>query len=335
MKKYILIILALFSFSATNAEIRWELSEDGTLTISGTDMPDYRFFYDTNTGLGQTTAPWYSEREKIKKIVIEDGVTSIGEYAFDGCDSLTTITIPNSVTSIGDYAFDGCSGLTSITIPNSVTSIGDMAFKGCESLTSVTIPNSVTSIERYAFSDCSGLTSIIVEEGNAKYDSRDNCNAIIETKSNTLIRGCMNTIIPNSVTSIGGSAFFGCDSLTSITIPNSVTSIGRYAFFSCVKLESITIPNSVTRIGAGAFEKCTGLTSITIPDSVTSIGDYAFYGCGDLTSITFEGSTPPELGKNVFEEVNKSIPVYVPANSIEAYKKALGDYFEESSIRNK
>ena len=142
MKKYLLIIiLALFSFSATNAEIRWKLSDDGTLTISGTDMPDYRIFYDTDTG--QTTAPWYSEREKIKKIVIEDGVTSIGRCAFHNCECLTSVTIPNSVTYINLFAFKECDSLTSITIPNSVKLIEEEAFSGCSRLTSVTLSNSL------------------------------------------------------------------------------------------------------------------------------------------------------------------------------------------------
>jgi hypothetical protein len=191
----------------------------------------------------------------------------------------------------------------------------------------------VTSIERYAFSDCSGLTSIIVEEGNAKYDSRDNCNAIIETKSNTLIAGCKNAVIPNTVTSIGHGAFDGCDSLTTITIPNSVTNIGEGAFKGCESLTSVTIPNSVTSIGDYAFYDCSVLESITIPNSVTSIGEGVFFNCYALTSITFEGSMPPRFEEDVFKDVNKSIPVYVPANSIEAYKKALGDYFEETSIQ--
>ena len=155
------------------------------------------------------------------------------------------------MTSIGDYAFSSCSGLTSITIGNSVTSIGYEAFFCCSGLTSITIPNSVTSIGEEAFSYCDGLQSLIVDKGNQKYDSRNDCNAIIETQSNILIAGCKNTTIPNSVTSIESWAFDRCKSLTSITIPNSVTSIGWGAFASCSGLTSLTIGNSVTSIGWG------------------------------------------------------------------------------------
>ena len=324
MRKNILLLLfTLFSFSAIHAEKSWEidgikcnLSDDGTLTISGTgDMPSY---------VVEDDVPWYNYQGNIEKVVIKDGVTSIGKNAFSYCLSLTSITIPNSVTSIGERAFENCSSLTSLTIPNSVTSIGDCAFYLCRSLTSVTIPNSVTSIGNYAFSECSSLTSVT---------------------------------IPNSVTSIGHEAFENCSSLTSLTIPNSVTSIGNYAFRYCSGLTSITvekgntkydsrdncnaiietntnkliagcknttIPNSVTSIGGFAFESCSGLTSITIPNSVTSIENGAFDGCSGLTSITFERTTPPEFGEDVFYKVDISISVYVPANSIEAYKNVLG-----------
>ena len=328
----------MIAFNAIHAEITWTLSDDGTLTISGTDMPDY---YE------DIYVPWFLRRDKIKKVLIENEVTSIGNYAFNYCRNLTSITIPNSVTSIGlnafyrcsgltsitipnsvtsikssafkgcsglNYvtipnsvtsiewnAFEGCSGLTSITIPNSVTSIKGSAFRGCSGLNSVTIPNSVTSIGDLAFSECSGLSSITVEQGNKKYDSR-NCNAIIEKETNTLIAGCKKTVIPNTVTSIGGAAFNGCSDLTSVTIPNSVTSIGGGAFRSCSGLTSVTIPNSVTSIEDCTFIDCSGLTSITIPESVTSIGSQAFWRCSSLTSITNLATTPQIINSWTFSQ---------------------------------
>ena len=283
----------------------------------------------------------------LTSVVIPNSVTSIGERAFDGCSGLTSITIPNSVTSIGYYAFDGCSGLTSVVIPNSVTTIYDYAFLGCSGLTMITIPNTVTFIGYGAFYGCSGLTSIVVEEGNTEYDSRNNCNAIIESSSNTLIAGCKNTIIPNSVTAIDGYAFYRCNGLTSITIPNSVTSIGDDAFSGCGGLISIvveegnakydsrnncnaiietssntliigckntTIPNSVTSIGKGAFSECSALTSITIPNCVTSIGDWAFYGCSGLTSVTIPNSVT-SIGDSAFSGCSGLTSVVIP-NSV-------------------
>ena len=222
--------------------------------------------------------------------VIPNSVTSIDSGAFWGCWSLTSITIPDSVTSIGTSAFWYCHSLTSITISDSVTSIGSEAFWGCRSLTSITIPDSVTSIGTSAFVDCDSLTSITVDKGNKVYDSRNNCNAIIETDTNTLISGCQSTVIPNSVTSIGEFAFGGYDNLTSITIPDSVTSIGNMAFYYCPSLTSITIPDSVTSIGGYAFSVCWSLTSITIPDSVTNIGNRAFEYCDSLKNIYYTGS---------------------------------------------
>ena len=179
-------------------------------------------------------------------------VTSIGNYAFYNCTGLKSVNIPNSVTQIGDHAFYSCMGMTSLTIPNSVTSIGNRAFFCC-GLTSLTIPNSVTSIGNNAFVTCKNLTSIVVASDNIYYDSRDNCNAIIETSTNTLIAGCQTTVIPNSVTSIAADVFSNLDNMLSVTIPNSVTSIGEYAFFWCSSLTSVTIPDSVTSIGSQAF----------------------------------------------------------------------------------
>ena len=231
-------------------------------------------------------------------VTIPNSVTKIGQSAFCGCSKLTSVTIGNSVTEIGSYAFGLCSGLTSVTIPNSVTKIGQSAFECCYGLTSVIIPNSVTSIGYGAFSYCSCLTSISVDNGNTVYDSRNNCNAIIETATNTLIAGCYNTVIPNNVTSIGNYAFSGCSGLT-----------------------SVTIPNSVTEIGYDAFKGCRGLTSMTIPNSVTSIREYAFSGCSSLTDVHCYAENVPSTPWNAFNNSPISTAtLHVPAASLEAYK---------------
>ena len=231
-------------------------------------------------------------------------VTSIGDYAFLGCSSLTSVTIPNSVTSIGQSAFYDCSGLTSVTIPNGVTSIGQSAFSGCSGLTTVTIPNSVTSIGGWAFSRCSGLTSITIP------------NSVTRIYSETFsgCSGLTSITIPNSVTSIGSGAFMGCSGLTSITIPNGVTSIYSETFSGCSSLTSVTIPNSVTSIGKNAFYNCSGLSSITIPNGVTSIGDMTFFRCSGLTSITIPNSVT-SIGYKAFCECSGLTSITIP-NSV-------------------
>lgn len=228
----------------------------------------------------------------LNSVTIPNSVTSIGTATFEDCGSLSSVTIPNSVTSIGHFAFSGCSSLSGMIIPNSVTSIGSYAFSGCSSLSNVTIGSGVTSIENFAFSDCNSLTNIIVSEQNKNYSSG---NGVLFNKNKTKLvsyPGGKNGSysIPNSVTSIGHSAFSGCSGLSNVTIPDSVTSIGEYAFYNCSSLGSVTIPNSVTSVGEYTFYNCSGLSSVMIPDSVTSIGDFAFEECSSLTSITIPDS---------------------------------------------
>ena len=277
--------------------LTWKLYEDGTLNISGTGaMKNY-------TDYSSNQSPVF-DNDTIKSVVIEDGVTSIGNSAFWSCGGLISVTIPDSVTSIGNFAFSGCVGLTNITIPNSVTCIGMKAFGGCSGLTSITIPNSVTSMGEGAFEFCSSLTSILLPDGitSIEVGAFGNCESLI------------NITIPDGVTSIGDWAFEECSNLTSITIPSSVTNIGIRAFDGCSNLTSITIPDGVTSIGDWAFYHCNSLTNITIPGSVTNIGHSTFFGCKNLTSITIlDGVT--SIGMSVFSSCESLTDIIIP-NSV-------------------
>ncbi len=345
--------LSLFAstYSGTCGDnLTWTLStESGILTISGTGtMKNYT---------SSSKAPWYSFYiTSIKTVIIEDGVKSIGNYAFYKCTNLTSITIPNSVTSIGEWAFNGCS-MTSITIPNSVTSIGDYAFLSCSALTSVTIPNSVTSIGDNAFRACSSLTSITIP------------NSVTSIGYQAFRGSGLTSItIPNSVTSIGTHAFSDCTSLTSITIPNRVTSIGQSAFSHCKSLTSVTIPNSVTSIGYDAFGYCDKLTSVhisdiaawckiafgngyanplycahnlylngtlvtdlVIPNSVTSIGEYAFWYCSSLTSVTIPNSVT-SIGYGAFGDCSSLTSITIPNSVTSIGESAFGDCSKLTSV---
>ena len=312
--------------------VYWSFDEStGELVISGSGkMYDYQL-----DEWNASETPF--EDSNIKSVVIEDGVTAIGNYAFDYCHSLTSITIPDSVTTIGNRAFFYCDGLTSVTIPDSVTTIGDYAFSSCNSLASVTIPDSVVTIGDSAFSACDGFTSVTIPDSVT----------IIGAYAFRFCDNLTSVTIPDSVITIGISAFAACDRLTSITvdddnanycsadgvlfdknkktliqypggkertayaIPYGVTAIGEDAFYRCKKLTSVTIPGSVTAIGDFAFEGCTGLASVTVPDSVTAIGKYAFEGCIGLTSVTL-GNNVTTIGRNAFYSCTGLTSVTIP-----------------------
>ena len=298
------------------------------------------------TTIGEDAFYWcYS----LTSITIGDSVTTIGENAFRGCSSLqevngkfasedgrcliidgvlnsfapaglTEYTIPDSVTTIGDNAFNSCLSLTSVTIPDSVTTIGNYAFEYCSCLTNVTIPDSVTTIGDHAFCRCTNLTSVT---------------------------------IPDGVTTIGDVAFYECSSLTSVTIPDSVATIGVGAFSGCSSLQEFngkfasedgryliidgvlnsfapaglteyTIPDRVTTIGNSAFYNCSSLTSVNIPDSVTTIGEGAFFSCSSITSVYCKPTTPPAGSWSMFFNNASGRKIYVPMESVEAYKSAQG-----------
>ena len=294
----------------------WKL-EGGTLTISGTgEMTDY----DRDNRI----VPWYNIRSAITRVVVEKGITSIGDCAFDGCGDLTNVTIPDSVAGIGYYAFNSCRGLTNVTIPDSVISIGYGAFYQ-SGLTRITLPRSITSIEENTFTGCSSLAS--VEIPNSVTSIGDSAFGVCSSLANM--------ILPDSVTSIGDYAFEKCGSLTSVTIPDSVTNIGHDAFYQsgltsivlprsitsieertfdrCSSLINVTIPNSVTDIGDGAFNNCSSLTSVIIPDSVTSIGRYAFARCASLANISLSNSMI-NIGVSAFDSCSSLSSVTIPTN---------------------
>ena len=286
--------------------LTWSYNETTkVLTISGSgDMFDY-------DEVSQT--PWYDISSEVQYLVISSGVKTIGKNAFKQFNSLSDVRIGNSVTTIGSSAFEGCSVLGSLAIPNTVKSIGECAFQYCFDLTSVTIGNGVKKIGKSAFFGCGELAGISVEKNNKTYDSRNNCNAIIESKSNTLILGCKSTIIPNNVIRIGELAFNSCSGLKKINIPNSVNYICSCAFFNCKELESVTLSNSLTNISYRTFALCKNLKTVTIPDSVFRIDKEAFYWCESLDSIIISNSVT-RVGARAFSNCKSLISVTIPCS---------------------
>jgi hypothetical protein len=333
------------------------LSQDGkTLTVSGKGrMKDCYYwtavdYFDDDSGDSHdgVMVPWVGVMDSIINVVIEEGVTYVGEGAFYRSSNLKSVKLPNSLTSIGERAFSHCDSLTSITVPDAVASIGKGAFAECRNLTSVTIGNGVTTIGNWAFENCKRLVHIMIPAGvvsigknafsgtgfidaaenNPRYSSID--GVLFNKDKTTLIqypsrKKETSYTIPNGVTTIGKSAFLFCDSLTSIIIPNGVISIEENAFLGC-GLISIIIPYSVASIGEDAFLGCRGLKSVTISDNEISIGGEAFGSCFSLESVIISNPIPPNADKVLFSGINiRTHPcLYVPENGIDAYRSAEG-----------
>ena len=348
-RTFISVVLICFALTGmaqitfTAGDLNYQVNQDGvSVTVTG-----HVLSYENATG--PLIIP-----ESVNNEGVDYTVTAIGNAAFLYYFYLTSLTLPNSLVTIGNTAFGYCSGFTGdLIIPNSVvtieesafftcysfdgdfvlgnsvTTIGDGAFNSCDGLHGIlNIPSSVESIGSMAFRYCnfSGMT---VDPANPVFDSRNNCNAIIVTETNELLFGCVNSVIPNTVTAIGENAFCGLRGIYSINIPESVVSIGAGAFSFCFDLTGdLTIPNSVEFIGAGAFTQCTGLNgTLTIGESVKFIGDYAFRQCSGFTGAVSLATVPPELGNEpgwncvVFQQFGYPI-LTVPFGCAEAYQNS-------------
>ncbi len=256
-------------------------------------------------------------------INIPSGVTEIGEGTFAGC-SITNLVLPDALTTIGREAFNGCPELTTLTLGSELTTIGEGAFSGCDKLTSLNIPAKVTTLEN-AFSG-GNLATITVAAGNTKYDSRGDCNAIIDSEANKIILGCKNTTFPADVATIGNGAFTGCKGLTTFVIPSTISSIGSSAFSFCSNLTDISIPNTVTSIESYTFQSCKKLTTLFIHNDMTTIGSSAFSGCSGLTTVIL-GSGLTSIGQRAFSDCTAVTDVYCYANPEELTWSSAGLYF--------
>ena len=298
--------------------LSWTLDSEGTLTICGSGaMKDY------DPGSNHIEQPWISIKDSIKKIVIQSGVTSIGDETFKLCTNLEEVIIPSSVERIGDSSFWGDSSLAEIDLPEGLKTIEIYAFHGCRILESVTIPASVTKIHGGSFGNCPNLSSIRVRSGNSVLYSVSNC--VIEKASKKLVVGLNNSVIPtdgsveiigqmafhdreldeinipDTVTTIETDAFWGCGTknLKSITLPDSVTTIDSSAFAQLLWLEEVKLPKKLTMLSNWLFQNCRSLKTVTIPDNVTKIEYNAFGGCGKLKSINIPAKVT-NIGSNVF-----------------------------------
>ena len=282
------------------SEVTYSLTSDGVLTISGTGvMADF-----ANPNF-DTPAPWLaSYANNITSVVIESGVTSVGNYAFYGCNNLTSITLPANLQTIGEMAFVRC-GMTSITLPASLETIGMRAFQAVP-ITSINIPASVTSIGDLAFTLNSSLAEITVDANNTIYEAPNGCNALIVKATHTLILGCNGTVFAN--------------------LPDGLTTLASSAFARCTGLTTATFPDGLESIGESAFEECSSLASVTLPVSMKNIGRFAFQYCNSLTTVTINAANLETYGENAFYNANSGMKIYVPYGSGNTYKTGWPDY---------
>lgn len=283
--------------------VTWELTEDGTLTINGNgDMKNYSDY--------SSTAPWKSNNNKIKQVIIGQGVTSVGKCAFEQCTSLTKVVLPEGLKSIGEYAFSDCNNLAEINLPDTVETIGLQAFRYCN-LSTITIPASVTNMSTEVFSYCRSLSEVIFQPGTTRIWDYEfcGCSSLTEiTIPETVTSigsgafrstGLTSVVIPNGVVSLGSDAFSNCKNLNSVTLPATLTEVPDSLFSDCSSLTNVTMPNGITAIGSRAFNYCTGLSKINLPDSVTEIKSSAFSMTKSLTSVQFPAGLQT-IGDNAF-----------------------------------
>ena len=319
--------------------LKYELNADYTvLTIRGTgEMDDYGSVYNS--------APWHAYYETIKQVILNEGITRIGDWAFFMCRNIDAPTIPHSVRNIGDGAFCGCHSMRSFDIPNTVESIGNKAFESCDNLTSIHIGEGVKELGQKAFWMCSGLISVVIPNsvtilGASLFDRCTSLTSVtigegVQEIGGFIFNGCdlLETLVYNAIeckeAGLNANYGFECYSLTHLTIGNKVRIIPERAFMGCTKLTSVNIPNSVEQIGMKAFYDCEGLLSLTIGKGIRSIGYAAFDRCSSMQEMTVLPADPPMLERlfyyptyKPFQGVPSHIPVYVPSESLETYQTA-------------
>ena len=292
--------------------ITWTLTSDSTLTISGTgDMADFT----------SGNQPWQDHLTAIRTAVVQEGVTSVGDYFLYGCHNLTSIDLPDGLTSVGSHFLRSCTGLTSLTLPEGLSSVGDSFLNGCTGLTSIDLPDGLTSVGSHFLYGCTGLTSLTLPAG-------------LSSVGDSFLYDCEGLTsldLPDGLASVGHAFLRYCTGLTSIDFPDGLTSVESNFLYGCTGLISIDLPDGLTSVGRYFLSNCTGLTSLTLPAGLENAGNYFLDDCTGLQELTVPAATPPVLGsEGAFAGVDNTIPVYVPAGSTEAYAMADGwDYFTD------